>query len=39
MILLCRYHHSLIHKRGWTNQFDSGIYRVMRPDGSYLGQT
>jgi hypothetical protein len=35
LVLLCRYHHVLIHEGGWSVRFDhrDGTLRAIRPDG------
>jgi hypothetical protein len=38
-VLLCGYHHSLIHKRGWHDTLDGTTYTVTKPNGQPLGHT
>ena len=38
-ILLCSFHHGVIHKRGWINTFDGITYTVWKPDGTLVGST
>ena len=38
-ILLCSFHHGVIHKRGWINTFDGITYTVWKPDGELVGST
>ena len=39
LVLLCPYHHHLIHRRGWHTTFDGVTFRVFTPDGQLLGAT
>jgi hypothetical protein len=39
LVLLCPYHHHLIHRRDWTTTFDGCTFRVLKPDGQLLGST
>ena len=39
LVLLCSYHHHLIHRRGWTATFDGVTFEVYKPDGTYIGAT
>jgi hypothetical protein len=39
LVLLCPYHHHLIHRRGWLTTFDGVTFRVFTPDGQLLGAT
>ena len=38
-LLLCSFHHGVIHKRGWINTFDGITYTVWKPDGELVGST
>lgn len=39
LVLLCPYHHHLIHRRGWRTTFDGVTFTVSKPDGEILGAT
>jgi hypothetical protein len=39
LVLLCAYHHGLVHKRGWHDSFDGFTYRVTNPDGKRMSST
>jgi hypothetical protein len=39
LVLLCPYHHHLIHRRGWRTTFDGVTFTVHKPDGELLGAT
>ncbi|HEX4490440.1 MAG TPA: DUF222 domain-containing protein [Acidimicrobiia bacterium] len=39
LVLLCPYHHHLIHRRGWRTTFDGVTFTVFKPDGEILGAT
>jgi hypothetical protein len=39
LVLLCPYHHHLIHRRGWTTWFDGVTFEVYKPNGEYVGAT
>jgi hypothetical protein len=39
LVLLCPYHHHLIHRRGRRTTFDGVTFRVFKPDGQLLGAT
>lgn len=36
LILLCRYHHGLIHRRGWELTGSARDFTIRRPDGTHL---
>jgi hypothetical protein len=36
LVLLCRYHHKVVHRNGWTNHFDRYTYRIYQPDGTQI---
>lgn len=36
LILLCRYHHTLIHRHGWKLEGNAGAITIIRPDGTNL---
>jgi Domain of unknown function (DUF222) len=38
-ILLCAFHHGLIHRHGWNDTFDGITYTVTKPDGTLVGST
>ena len=35
-ILLCQFHHGVVHRPGWTNTFDGITYTVTKPNGERL---
>jgi hypothetical protein len=37
LVLLCDYHHHVIHKPGWSAAFDGITYQGTTPDGRLLG--
>jgi Domain of unknown function (DUF222) len=39
LVLLCQFHHGVIHRRGWTDSFDGITYTVTKPDGEHAGST
>jgi hypothetical protein len=39
LVLLCGYHHHMIHRRGWLTTFDGDTFRVTKPDGTLVGAT
>jgi hypothetical protein len=39
LVLLCPYHHHLIHRKGWRTTFDGVTFTVFKPDGTILGAT
>lgn len=39
LVLLCSYHHHLIHRRDWTTRFDGVTFEVYKPDGEFVGAT
>ena len=38
-LLLCQFHHGVIHRRGWNDTFDGITYTVTKPNGEPLGST
>ena len=38
-VLLCHYHHRVVHRPGWTNTFDGTTYTVTKPNHERLGST
>ena len=39
LVMLCAYHHHLIHRRGWTTHFDGVTFEVYKADGTLIGAT
>jgi 5-methylcytosine-specific restriction protein A len=39
LVLLCSYHHHIVHKPGWTATFDGVTFTVTNPDGRTIGAT
>jgi hypothetical protein len=39
LVLLCPYHHHLIHRQGWHTTFDGDTFTVFRDDGELVGTT
>jgi hypothetical protein len=37
LVLVCSYHHHLVHKPGWSAAFDGTTFTVTRPNGERLG--
>jgi hypothetical protein len=39
LVLLCSFHHHLIHRKGWRTTFDGDAFTVTAPDGHSIGTT
>jgi Domain of unknown function (DUF222) len=39
LVLLCDYHHHVVHKPGWRATFDGHTFTVTNPDGKHIGTT
>ncbi len=39
LVLLCSYHHRVIHRPGWGAQFDGVMFAVTAPDVTLAGRT
>lgn len=39
LVLLCRFHHRVLHRPGWTATFDGITFTVTKPDGSTASTT
>jgi hypothetical protein len=39
LVLLCDFHHHVIHKPGWHATFDGNTFEVTNPDGRIIGTT
>jgi hypothetical protein len=37
LVLLCPYHHHVVHRHGWTATFDGVTFRVTNPHGRFVG--
>jgi Domain of unknown function (DUF222) len=37
LVLLCDFHHHVVHKPGWTATFDGVTFEVTNPDGRLIG--
>jgi hypothetical protein len=38
-VLLCQFHHGVVHRRGWADTFDGITYEVTKPNGEPAGTT
>ncbi|HEY3834373.1 MAG TPA: HNH endonuclease signature motif containing protein, partial [Acidimicrobiia bacterium] len=36
LVLLCSFHHHVVHRQGWTNIFDGTSYTITNPDNLVL---
>ena len=39
LVLLCDFHHDVLHKPGWRATFDGITFAVANPDGRVVGST
>ena len=39
LVLLCPFHHHVVHRNGWTNTFNGITYTVCNDHGTEIGAT
>ena len=39
LVLLCDYHHHVVHKPGWRATFDGHTFTITNPNGKHIGET